>query len=96
MVKLLVDEVLWERIEPLLPVVERRYRYPGRKRIPDRRALPGILFVLKTGIAWEDRPARRDGLRIRHDLLATPARLERRRRVDAPAPGAAGRVARGR
>jgi transposase len=57
MAKPLVDDALWERIEPLLPVVQRRYRYPGRKRIPDRRALTGILFVLKTGIAWEDLPA---------------------------------------
>jgi transposase len=57
MAKPLVDDALWERVEPLLPVVERRYRYPGRKRIPDRRALTGILFVLKTGIAWEDLPA---------------------------------------
>jgi transposase len=57
MAKPLVDDALWERIEPLLPVVERRYRYPGRKRIPDRRALTGILFVLKSGIAWEDLPA---------------------------------------
>jgi transposase len=57
MAKPLVDDALRERIEPLLPVVERRYRYPGRKRIPDRRALTGILFVLKTGIAWEDLPA---------------------------------------
>jgi transposase len=58
MAKPLVDDALWERIEPLLPVVERRYRYPGRKRIPDRRALTGILFVLKTGIPWEDFPPR--------------------------------------
>ena len=57
MAKLLVDDALWERVEPLLPVVQRRYRYPGRKRIADRRALTGILFVLKTGIAWEDLPA---------------------------------------
>lgn len=56
MAKPLVDDQLWERIEPLLPVVERRYRYPGRKRIPDRKALTGILFVLKTGIPWEDLP----------------------------------------
>ncbi len=40
----------------MLPVVGRRARYPGRKRIPDRRVLTGILFVLKTGIAWEDLP----------------------------------------
>src|SRR5919112_2798776 len=57
MAKPLVDDALWERIEPLLPVVERRYRYPGRKRIADRRALAGIVFVLKTGIPWEDLPA---------------------------------------
>jgi transposase len=57
MAKPLVDDELWDRIEPLLPVVQRRYRYPGRKRVPDRQALTGILFVLKTGLAWEDLPA---------------------------------------
>ena len=56
MAKPLVSDGLWERIEPLLPRVERRYRYPGRKRVPDRQALTGILFVLKTGIPWEDLP----------------------------------------
>lgn len=47
---------LWERIEPLLPVVERRFRYPGRRRIDDRRVLCGILFVLYTGIPWRHLP----------------------------------------
>jgi Putative transposase of IS4/5 family (DUF4096) len=47
----IVSDELWERIEPLLPKVERRFRYPGRKRLPDRQALQGILFVLHTGIA---------------------------------------------
>lgn len=56
MAKPLVSDELWVRVEPLLPVVQRRHRYPGRKRIPDRRVLSGILFVLKTGIAWEDLP----------------------------------------
>lgn len=51
-----VPDGLWERIEPLLPQVERRYRYPGRKRIPDRQALCGILFVLYTAIPWEFLP----------------------------------------
>jgi len=51
-----VSEELWGRIEPLLPVVERRFRYPGRKRLPDRAALQGILFVLCTGIAWRHLP----------------------------------------
>jgi transposase len=52
----LVPDELWEVVEPLIPKVERRYRYPGRKRIGDRQTLTGILFVLKTGIPWEDLP----------------------------------------
>jgi transposase len=33
----IVSDELWLRVEPLLPKVERRFRYPGRKRLPDRR-----------------------------------------------------------
>jgi transposase len=51
-----VSGELWERIEPLLPKVERRFRYPGRRRLPDRQALQGILFVLHTGIACRHLP----------------------------------------
>jgi len=51
-----VSDELWGRIEPLLPRVERRFRYPGRRRLPDREALQGILFVLHTGIAWRHLP----------------------------------------
>ena len=51
-----VSDGLWERIEPLLPKKERRFRYPGRKRFDDRLALQGILFVLHTGIGWEHLP----------------------------------------
>ena len=51
-----VSDGLWERVEPLLPVVERRFRFPGRKRLSDREALQGILFVLHTGIAWRHLP----------------------------------------
>jgi transposase len=51
-----VSDQLWARIEPLLPRRERRFRYPGRKRVDDRRALQGILFVLHTGIAWQHLP----------------------------------------
>src|SRR4051794_17458127 len=47
---------LWERIEPLLPRAPRRFRYPGRKPLDDRRVLQGILFVLHTGIGWEYLP----------------------------------------
>jgi transposase len=37
-------------------VRKRRVRHPGRKRIDDRRTLAGILFVLRTGIAWQQLP----------------------------------------
>lgn len=52
----IVPDGLWERIEPLLPVVERRQRHPGRRRIDDRKVLCGILFVLYTAIPWEFLP----------------------------------------
>jgi transposase len=52
----IVSDELWELIEPLLPVKERRFRYPGRRRLPDRQALQGILFVLHTGISWPHLP----------------------------------------
>ena len=45
-----VPDGLWERIEPLLPKRERRFRHPGRKPLDDRLVLQGILFVLHTGI----------------------------------------------
>jgi transposase len=56
MARQLVDDGLWSVIEPLLPVKPRRHRYPGRKRLDDRLALTGILFVLQTGIPWEMLP----------------------------------------
>jgi transposase len=56
MAKPLLDNDLWESIEPLLPARPRRARFPGRKPLDNRKALTGILFVLKTGIAWEDLP----------------------------------------
>lgn len=55
MAKPLLPDDLWQVIEPLLP------KHPpspkgGRPRLPDRKALTGIIFVLKTGIPWEDLP----------------------------------------
>jgi transposase len=52
----IVPDELWQLIEPLLPTHPRRFRYPGRKRLPDRPALCGILFVLQTGIPWRHLP----------------------------------------
>lgn len=51
-----VPDGLWERLEPLIPKRPRRFRYPGRRPIDDRRALSGILFVLATGVGWEHLP----------------------------------------
>jgi transposase len=55
MSKPLVTDELWAVVEPLLPKHE-----PGRRgghpRVPDRVCLTGILFVLKTGLPWEDFP----------------------------------------
>jgi transposase len=51
-----VSDGLWERIEPLLPRKERRFRYPGRRPLDDRLVLQGILFVLHTGIGCEHLP----------------------------------------
>jgi transposase len=48
----IVSDELWQLFEPLLPKRERRFRDPGRRRLPDREALQGILFVLHTGISW--------------------------------------------
>ena len=51
-----VSDELWELVGSLLPRIERRSRYPGRRRLPDREALSGILFVLHTGIPWMHLP----------------------------------------
>lgn len=51
-----VADALCAKVEPLLPRKERRFRYPGRKRLDDRASLQGVLFVLHTGIAWRHLP----------------------------------------
>lgn len=57
MAKPLLDDALWEVIEPLLPSPKpRRTKYPGRKPLDRRKVLTGIMFVLKSGIGWEDLP----------------------------------------
>ena len=60
MAKPLMDDQLWQIVEPLLPKPKRRRRrYPGRRPLDNRTVMAGLLFVLKTGIAWEDLPAER-------------------------------------
>jgi transposase len=50
----IVDDELRALIEPLLPAWPSRR--PGRKPIPDRLCLQGVLFVLYTEIGWEQLP----------------------------------------
>jgi transposase len=56
--KPLVSDALWERLEPLLPPrPSATSGSPGASPWTPARASTGILFVLKTGIAWDDLPA---------------------------------------
>ena len=57
MAQRLIDDALWRRIEPLLPTPpRRRFKAMGRPRVPDRAALTGILFVLRSGLPWQMLP----------------------------------------
>jgi transposase len=47
----LVPDDLWEAIEPLLPKEPPKPK-GGRPRVPERAALGGIIFVLRTGCPW--------------------------------------------
>jgi transposase len=51
MVEPLVTDDLWEAVEPLLPTEPPKPK-GGRPRVPDRAALGGIIFVLRTGCPW--------------------------------------------
>jgi transposase len=55
MAKPLVSDELWEVVAPLLPPPRPKPK-GGRPPVPDRAALSGILFVLKSGIPWEMLP----------------------------------------
>src|SRR5271166_1745718 len=52
MAKPLLPDVLWERIEPLLPKRPPRPK-GGRPPLADRQTLTGILFVPKSAVPWE-------------------------------------------
>jgi len=60
MAKPLVTDDLWGIIEPLLPPPlpgrRDRRRRGGRPPVGDRKALAGIMFVLRTGVPWESLP----------------------------------------
>jgi putative transposase len=48
-----ISDELWEKIEPLIPKHPNTHRFGGgRPRVPDRKVMDGILFVLRTGCQW--------------------------------------------
>ncbi len=51
----LPPDELWAIVEPLLPAPLPKPT-GGRPRVPDRAALTGIIFVLRSGIPWEMLP----------------------------------------
>src|SRR5213593_3210821 len=53
MAKPLVSDELWAVVEPLLPPRAAHPQGGHPFTVPDRAALTGIIFVLRTGIPWE-------------------------------------------
>lgn len=48
-----ISDVVWDRIEPLLPArVNHHPRGGGRRPVPNRDAMDAIFFVLRTGCQW--------------------------------------------
>src|SRR3954465_2948588 len=93
MAKPLLPDELWARIEPLLPPHPPQLK-GGRPFLDDRKVLTGIIFILKTGLPWEDLPQEMGcgcGMtcwnRLR-DWQGGGARGRRRRAICAPPPRA--------
>ena len=47
-----IPDELWEQMEPLLPPRKSHPLGCHNPRVPDRNAMNGILFVLRTGCQW--------------------------------------------
>jgi transposase len=52
----LLPDALWDEIEPLLPPPPPPSPKGGRPPVDNRKALTGILFVLRTGCQWQMLP----------------------------------------
>ena len=49
----LISDELWSELQPLLPAPPKReLSKGGRPRVPERKAMNGIFFVLRTGCQW--------------------------------------------
>lgn len=53
----LTDEQ-WQVVKPFLPVPPKRADGKGRPRLDNRGILNGILWIMRTGAAWQDLPKR--------------------------------------
>jgi transposase len=51
-----LSDQLWSRLAPLLADPPRRARNAGRKRLPTRACLEGVLYLLYTGCRYIDVP----------------------------------------
>ena len=51
----LVTDEMWAAVAPLLPKESSKPK-GGGPRVPDRDALHGIVFVLRSGVPWEMLP----------------------------------------
>jgi transposase len=51
----LVPDIFWKEIEPLLPKETPKPK-GGRPAVSNRKALIGIIFILRTGAAWNMLP----------------------------------------
>jgi transposase len=51
-----ISNELWGGLEPLIPEFVPSLKGARRRSVDDRAALNGILYVLQTGIPWEDLP----------------------------------------
>lgn len=78
-------------IEPLLPPWPERS--PGPKPVPDRLGLQGILFVLHTGIPWQQLPLELGF--VRADVLETSGAMAGSRGLRPAAPDTVGGTERG-
>jgi transposase len=55
MVSHVMSDALWEAVRPLLPPEPPKPR-GGRPRVPDKAALEGIVYVLRSGVPWRMLP----------------------------------------
>ncbi len=56
MARKLVPDDVWQLVQPHLPPA-RHHPNGGRPAVQDRDVLTGIVFVLKSGIPWDDLPS---------------------------------------